>query len=167
MKYLLKIFINLKQFFIKMIIRIAQTIDNENLQTYYVNYKFTSIGKLHSFEAPIILEVRNDVEMHLLHQRVLNALSTNFIVIHCDPIKITEHKKISLLKEKAFLKNSDSYFELKFMINIGSRLVLDADLPEQNLFINIITPKQTSKHKIIHPYGPISNLFIIQTNDLK
>jgi hypothetical protein len=171
MKSLFNIFTILKQFLIDMILRIAQNIENLNLQNYYVNYQFKTIDGIHRFEMPIIFEVRDEFEANLLNNRIGSGLSSNFSLTHSNPIKINEHKKVSLLKEKAYLKDSELDYKIKFMQNLNDSKIKDVDLNSQDIKVKVISMKRPYRAKQTknYPIGTIKDFFLMEllTNDLK
>lgn len=172
MKALFNIFTILKQFILYMILRIAQNIEDNLLQDYYVNYKFKSIDGLHSFEMPIIFEVRDENEMSLLHGRIITDIinSKKLIITHNNPVKISKHKKISLLKEKAYLKDSELSYKVRFMKTLNDGIMRDSDLQNRDFKIKVLSTKTPKKgQKEIYPIGILGDLFVMEilTDNLK
>lgn len=164
MEPLFNIFTILKQFFINIIVRIAQNIENYNLQNYYVNYKFKTMDNIYSFEIPIILEIRNEIELNILHARIGKEILNSFILTAFEePQLINESRRITLLNQNALLDNSEIKADVEFILS-NDDINKDKNLMPIRLNIKLIstkTPKEVYGKKI-YAISDISYLFKFQ-----
>ncbi|OJX49864.1 MAG: hypothetical protein BGO88_08930 [Flavobacterium sp. 38-13] len=163
MKPIFNIFTILNQFLIDMILRIAQNIEDRFIQTYHVNYQFQTSDTIHSFEMPIILEVRDENEMKIIHSRIINEITCpgKFIMDSVEkPILIDEDKKNLLLRQNAILDNSEIKAEFKFTIS-DENISLNKDVSPVKLNIKLISTKKPKDvyGKKIYAISDISHLF--------
>ncbi|NDI99328.1 hypothetical protein GWA97_09605 [Flavobacterium sp. LaA7.5] len=154
-----------------MIVRIAPQIEDLIIESYYCNYQFRTHDRNYTFEAPIILEVRNDLEMSILHARINAAISHAFVLTSADePVSIDEHKKSTLMGQNVLLDDTDPKINMNFIID-EDNINRDMDVEPIKLNVKVVsvkTPKE-AHGKIINAIDDIKHLFRfeIPTNGLK
>lgn len=163
MKPIFKFFTKLKQFLIDMILRIAQNIENQFIHNYHVIYNFHTLNSIYDIEMPIILEVRNELEMELLHVRIISEIiNTKLLGLGTivKPRLIDKNEKDILLRQNAVLDNSEIKAEFKFTIS-DENINLDKDVLPIKLNIDVISTKEPKDvyGKKIYAISDISHLF--------
>lgn len=163
MKYIFNIFTILKSFIMNMIISMVQNANNLLLESYYVNYKFTTIDNAYRFELPIIFEVNDIEEMNMLNQRMITEIGYRFSLTHSSPIKINEHKKLSIQKEKVALADSEVKANVRF-VNSTKDLTLDENFPPQEFYVKVVSMKRPKRYgkEVSYPLSTIRDFFVFR-----